>query len=183
VLGQLQDSFLWKKLKRLDITLYLDNGDLIVEPKERLTEVLLEEIERHKYEIVDYLKIESFARKVKSRSQKPVAFSVLNEVDIPELQIVEGELWFNSSYAFDSTDTNDFTDQEIEERISLVKKIFPQCQTVQLNKFSEKSKDKKSQVKFQYQQDTQRYHRYKLEIGEGIIGFVYVPKKRDKVKK
>jgi hypothetical protein len=167
----------------MNITFYLDNGDLIVEPKEKLSQALLEEIEKHQPEIIDYLKMESFAKKVRSKSQKPVTFTELHEIDIPELQIVEGDLWFNTANAFDSQGTKSLTDEQIEERISLVKTLFPRCQIVQLKKFSEQSKDKKSEAKFQYQHDTPRYHRYKLEVGEGIIGFIYVPKKSEKRKK
>ncbi len=53
------------------IILYLDQGQLIVEPKGELSNELLEEIETHKTEIIDHLKIEYFARRVRSRSRRP----------------------------------------------------------------------------------------------------------------
>jgi hypothetical protein len=33
--------------------------------------------------------------------------------------------------------------------------------------------------KFRYEQDSKRYHRFKIETNEGIIGNIYVPKNRD----
>ena len=32
---------------------------------------------------------------------------------------------------------------------------------------------------FKYQQDSKRYHRFKIETDSGVVGTVYVPKKMD----
>ena len=33
--------------------------------------------------------------------------------------------------------------------------------------------------RFKYEQDSKRYHRFKIETDEGIVGTVYVPKEKD----
>ena len=36
---------------------------------------------------------------------------------------------------------------------------------------------------FKYQQDSKRYHRFKIETDSGVVGTVYVPKKMDEMPK
>ena len=44
-------------------------------------------------------------------------------------------------------------------------------------------KEKEITGKFRYEQDSKRYHRFKIETGAGIVGTVYVPKDRDSMPK
>ena len=34
---------------------------------------------------------------------------------------------------------------------------------------------------FRYDQDSKRYHRFKVEIDNGIVGTIYVPKNKEKI--
>ncbi len=38
------------------------------------------------------------------------------------------------------------------------------------------SEEKEVQGKFRYEQDSKRFHRFKIETDTGIVGTVYVPK-------
>jgi hypothetical protein len=43
--------------------------------------------------------------------------------------------------------------------------------------------EKEIKGKFRYEQDSKRYHRFKIETDEGIVGTVYVPKNKTSMPK
>jgi hypothetical protein len=43
--------------------------------------------------------------------------------------------------------------------------------------------EKKVNGKFRYEQDSKRFHRFKIETDEGIVGTIYVPKDNDGIPK
>jgi len=45
------------------------------------------------------------------------------------------------------------------------------------------SEEKEVTGKFRYEQDSKRYHRFKIETDEGIVGTVYVPKDKESMPK
>jgi hypothetical protein len=45
------------------------------------------------------------------------------------------------------------------------------------------SDEKEIKGKFRYDQDSKRYHRFKIETDEGIVGTVYVPKNKNSMPK
>jgi len=45
------------------------------------------------------------------------------------------------------------------------------------------SDEKEVTGKFKYEQDSKRYHRFKIETDTGIIGTVYVPKSEESMPK
>ncbi len=45
------------------------------------------------------------------------------------------------------------------------------------------SEEKEVKGKFQYEQDSKRYHRFKIETDTGIVGTVYVPKDKESIPK
>ena len=45
------------------------------------------------------------------------------------------------------------------------------------------SEKKEVSGKFRYEQDSKRYHRFKIETDAGIVGTVYVPKAMDSMPK
>ncbi len=45
------------------------------------------------------------------------------------------------------------------------------------------SEEKEVNGKFRYEQDSKRYHRFKIETDAGIIGAVYVPKNKQPMPK
>ncbi len=45
------------------------------------------------------------------------------------------------------------------------------------------SDEKEIKGKFKYEQDSKRYHRFKIETDTGIVGTVYVPKDKQSMPK
>jgi hypothetical protein len=45
------------------------------------------------------------------------------------------------------------------------------------------TEEKEVRGKFKYQQDSKRYHRFKIETDTGIVGTVYVPKDKESMPK
>ena len=103
-------------------------------------------------------------------------------------EIIESDVWFHMPNTFDTTNIRNVTDEEIKNKVLLVKKVFEKdfgrffdsCKTIAFNKeVSMKTNGEEIEGVFQYRQDSARFHRFFIEIDKNITGYIYILKDTD----